>query len=88
MASETKSEKKPTPERYRIPRDAAWANAWKLAAGVGVLGLAMSGAAWSSDPHRFAFSWLFAFVAVLAVALECLFFVIIQHMAGASWSVS
>jgi hypothetical protein len=88
MASETKSEKKAPPERYRIPRDASWANAWKLAGGVGVLGLAMSGAAWSSDPHRFAFSWLFAFMAVLAIALGCLFFVIVQHMSGASWSVS
>jgi hypothetical protein len=88
MASESKSEKKAAPERYRIPRDGSWANAWKLAAGVGALGLVMCGAAWSGDPHRFAFSWLFAFMAVLAIALGCLFFVIVQHMAGASWSVS
>ncbi|MBX7190880.1 MAG: hypothetical protein K1X94_02425 [Sandaracinaceae bacterium] len=88
MASETKSEKKAAPERYRIPREAAWANAWKLAAGMGVVGLALAGVAWSGDPHRFAFSWLFAFMTVLAIALGCLFFVIIQHMAGASWSVS
>ena len=88
MATDTKSSKAPSPDRYRIPRDAGWANAWKLAAGVGALGIAMSGMAWSSDPHRFAFSWLFAFMAVLAVALGSLFFVIVQHMAGASWSVS
>jgi hypothetical protein len=87
MGSESKSEKK-GPERYRIPREAGWSNAWKVAGGVGALGLAMSGAAWSGDPHRFAFSWLFAFMAVLAVGLGCLFFVIVQHMAGASWSVS
>lgn len=90
MASVSKStdEKKVSPERYRIPREAGWANAWKLAAGVGVLGIAMSAMAWSSDPHRFAFSWLFAFMAVLAIALGSLFFVIVQHMSGASWSVS
>ncbi len=89
MASESKkaSDGKKA-ESYRIPREAGWANAWKLALGVGVLGLAMSAAAYSSDPHRFAFSWLFAFMTVLAVALGCLFFVIVQHMSGASWSVS
>lgn len=87
MASETKGAKV-SQDRYRIPREAGWANAWKLAAGVGTLGVAASAMAWSSDPHRFAFSWLFAFITVLAVGLGSLFFVIVQHMSGASWSVS
>ncbi len=88
MSSENKPEKKSSPDRYRIPRGAGWANAWKLAAAAGALGAALSAVAWSSDPHRFAFSWLFAFMTVLAIALGNLFFVIIQHMSGASWSVS
>ncbi len=87
MASQTES-KKASPERYRIPREAGWANAWKFAAGLGGLGLVMSGLAYSSDPHRFAFSWLFAFMAFLAIALGCMFYVIVQHLTGASWSVS
>jgi hypothetical protein len=87
MASQSES-KKASPERYRIPREAGWANAWKLAAGLGGLGVVLSGVAYSSDPHRFAFSWLFAFMAFLAIALGCLFYVIIQHLSGASWSVS
>jgi hypothetical protein len=87
MATQSES-KKASPERYRIPREAAWANAWKLAAGMGVLGVALSAVAYSGDPHRFAFSWLFAFIAFLAIALGCMFFVIVQHLSGASWSVS
>lgn len=87
MASQSES-KKASPERYRIPREAGWSNAWKLAAGMGGLGLILSGVAYSGDPHRFAFSWLFAFMTFLAVALGCLFFVIVQHLSGASWSVS
>jgi hypothetical protein len=87
MASQSES-KKASPERYRIPREAGWANAWKLAAGMGGLGVVLSGVAYSGDPHRFAFSWLFAFMAFLAIALGCMFFVIVQHLSGASWSVS
>lgn len=88
MSSENKAEKKANPDSYRIPRGSGWANAWKLAAAVGAFGVVLSAVAWANDPHRFAFSWLFAFITVLAVALGSLFFVIIQHMSGASWSVS
>ena len=85
MAKETHTQ---SPDRYRIPRGVGWANAWKVAAGLGGLGLATSAAGYAADPHRFAFSWLYAFLAVLAIALGCLFFVIIQHMSGAGWSVT
>ena len=85
MAKETQTQ---SPDRYRIPRGVGWANAWKIAGGLGVLGLVMSAAGYSADPHRFAFSWLYAFMAVLAIALGSLFYVIIQHMAGAGWSVT
>lgn len=85
MANDTQTQ---SPDRYRIPRGVGWANAWKVAAGLGGLGLVMSAAGYSADPHRFAFSWLYAFMAFLAIALGCLFFVIIQHMSGAGWSVT
>lgn len=88
MASDKGSQGEPTKTvGYRIPRESPWANAWKPALGLGVLGVMLSVAAHASDPRRFAFSWLFAFMTVLAVGLGCLFFVIVQHMSGASWSV-
>lgn len=76
--------KKPT---YRIPAEGPWANAWKIAmvfAAVGGAGCALGA---MSDPHRFAFSWLFAFMCFLAIGLGGLFFVIAQHLTGAGWGV-
>lgn len=66
----------------------SWAGAWKIAAAIGVLGLLASGAGYASDPRRFAFSWMFAFISVLTVALGALFFVIVQHLTVAGWSVT
>lgn len=80
-----KGAKKPT---YRIPSDGPWANAWKMAAVFGVIGLVASLFGMLSDPHRFAFSWLFAFMTFLAVGLGGLFFVIGQHLTGAGWGVT
>lgn len=66
----------------------SWAGAWKVFAGIGVLGLVGAGVGYMSDPRRFAFSWLFAFFTVLMVALGALFFVLIQHLTSAGWSVT
>lgn len=82
---EVATKKKPT---YRIPADGPWANAWKIAAVVGVVGAAGCAFGAMSDPHRFAFSWLFAFMTFLAVGLGGLFFVLGQHLTGAGWGVS
>lgn len=76
---------KPT---YRLPADGPWANAWKLSAALGGLGLVASIVGWTSDPHRFAFSWLFAVMTFLAIALGGLFFVLGQHLTGAGWGVT
>ena len=73
---------------YMLSEGNTWANAWKLAAGVGALGLALSVAGAMSDPRRFAFSYLFAFVAVLTPALGTLFFVLQQHLTSSGWSVT
>jgi hypothetical protein len=76
---------KPT---YRIPRDGGWASAWKLTAAIGVVGALGSILAANEDPHRFAFSWLFAFMAFLAIALGSLFYVLTHHLTGAGWGVT
>lgn len=65
-----------------------WAGAWKVFAGIGALGLAGAAFGYVSDPKRFAFSWLFAFVTSLSVALGCIFFVLIQRLTSAGWSVT
>ncbi len=65
-----------------------WAGAWKIFAGIGVLGLAGAGLGYTQDARRFAFSWMFAFVTVLAVALGMIFFVLMQRLTSAGWSVT
>jgi hypothetical protein len=75
-------------ERYRLPRDGGWARAWQYAAVLGGVGVVGSLIAWNAQPERFAFSWLFAFMTFLAIGLGSLFIVIVQHLAGAGWSVT
>ncbi|HRG94934.1 MAG TPA: hypothetical protein PLR99_01725 [Polyangiaceae bacterium] len=65
-----------------------WANAWKIAAGVGGVGLLVSLSGLAIDPKRFAFSYLFAFVAFLLVGLGSVFFILINRMTSAGWSVT
>jgi hypothetical protein len=65
-----------------------WAGAWKVFAGLGALGVAGAGFGYTVDPRRFAFSWLFAFVTCLAIALGSIFFVLIQRLTSAGWSVT
>jgi hypothetical protein len=73
---------------YRIPADNLWANAWKIAAVLAVVGAAGAFVGASSDPNRFAFSYLFAFFAGLTVALGSVFFVILQFLTIGGWSIS
>lgn len=75
-------------EQYRVPAGTGWANGWKIAAAFGGIGILGSVLAASSDPRRFAFAWLFAFMAGLAIGLGALFFVIIQQLTKAGWSVT
>jgi hypothetical protein len=65
-----------------------WDGAWKIAAGVGVLGLAGAGAGFASDAKRFAFAYLFAFFVFLTIAIGATFFVLLQHLTNAGWSVT
>lgn len=79
-----------TPSRnpVMIPADNPWASRWKITAGMAAVGLVLALFGVVVDPHRFAFSWLFAFSAVMTMALGATFFVLIQHLTGAHWSVT
>ncbi|MDG1899873.1 MAG: hypothetical protein P8I74_08425, partial [Phycisphaerales bacterium] len=58
----------------------------------GVLGLAGLGVSFGlkgiAGNDAFMKSWLFAFLAVLAICLGALFFTILQHLVKAGWSVA
>ncbi len=82
-------EKAPLASReYHVPGSSSWASAWKVAAGVGGLGVACGIAGYVIDPRRFAFAYLMGFLTVLTMALGSTFFVLIQHLTGAGWSVT
>ena len=71
-----------------IPKDHPWAHAWKIPAVCAVLGTALAAFGWYVDAHRFAFSWLFAFVTFLTLGVGAIFFIAIQFLTVASWSVT
>ena len=73
---------------YHVPDGSPWARAWKLAAGVGGLGVACAVAGYAVDPRRFAFAYLMGFLTVLTMVLGSTFFVLLQHLTGAGWSVT
>ena len=73
---------------YRVKPDSGLAGAWKIAIGVGVIGLVAAGFGYTQDPTRFAFSYLFAFFLFLTIGLGGLFFVLIQYLTKAGWSVT
>jgi hypothetical protein len=75
-------------KEFHIQAGSFWDSAWKYAAIVGAVGVVGSAVGAMSDVKRFAFSWLFAFFVFLTVALGGMFFVVIQHLTSASWSVS
>ena len=75
-------------QQFRIPQDSLWAQAWKVAAALSLVGIIASLLGFISDPKRFAFSYLFAFIVVVSIALGSLFFVLIQHLSAAGWSAS
>jgi hypothetical protein len=82
-------EKEPPPSgEYRITDESPWAQAWKVAAGVGALGAVCGVVGYSIDHRRFAFAYLMGFLTVLTMALGSTFFVLLQHLTSAGWSVT
>src|SRR5688572_28982571 len=55
---------------------------------VTVLGLILAGVGYVTDHHRFAFSYLTGFAWVTTIGLGALFFILIQHLTKAGWSVA
>ncbi len=86
-ASEKPLAKKPAADLYRIPRESGWARAAQYCGVLGLVGGVLSAVAWNSDPHRFAFSWLFAILVFLAISLGSLFLAVVQHITMARWGV-
>lgn len=72
---------------FRI-KEGGWASAWKISAVFAVIGLIGAGAGFAVAPHRFAFSYLFAFIVAVTLGLGAIFFVLIQHLSTAGWSVT
>jgi hypothetical protein len=77
-----------TANAYRLPADSSWAGAWKVSAAVGLVGVLGAAFIAFTDPRRFAFSYLFAYVAFLTVALGGVFFGLIQYLTSSGWSVT
>ncbi len=60
----------------------------KLALGVGVLGLAASAWAWSSEPTEFARMWLIAFLYWIALPLGSLALSMLHYLTGGAWGLA
>jgi hypothetical protein len=73
---------------FKIPQGSVWDNAWKMSGVVAVIGIAVAAAGFVLQADRFAFSYLMGFVTVMTLWLGSVFFVLIQHLTGAGWSVS
>ncbi|WP_394822694.1 hypothetical protein [Pendulispora albinea] len=73
---------------HRIPSGSSWDGAWKIAAAVGAVGLLLSAFGYAGNGKRFAFSYLFGFEVILTVALGSIFFVLMQHLTSAGWSIT
>ena len=58
-----------------------------IGAGVGAIGLVAAFVLRSGDPKQFAFSWLFAFLFFLSLALGALYFVLIHFATQAGWGI-
>lgn len=83
MSSTPKMKK---PEK-RVFDEATGKKIMNAAIGLLVVGLLLGAAAWKTDPERFAFSYLTGFAYVATIGLGALFFIIIQHLTKAGWSV-
>jgi hypothetical protein len=75
------------PEQIRLPQSSGWRRLPAIAGVVGVGGLAAAFAMKGGHEKQFYFSYLTAYMYVLAIALGGLFFTLVQHAVRAGWSV-
>jgi hypothetical protein len=69
---------------YRITESG---NFGKIALVIGIVGLALSAVGFMFDSTHFYFSYLVAFVFWVTLALGGLFFLMVNHLTGAKWSI-
>jgi hypothetical protein len=75
------------PEQVTIPRGHGLSRIPWIGAAVGGIGLVLCLALRSGNPKQFAFSWLFAFLFFLSLALGALYFVLIHYATQAGWGI-
>lgn len=77
-------------DKIRIPEGHVLRKAPTIAFAVSAVGLiaCLALSMMGGDARQFYFSWLVAFMFFLSIALGALFFVLIQHVVRAGWSVS
>ncbi len=78
----------PAARSFRIPAGTMWDNAWKMSAAVAAVGIAVAIAGAFLQSDRFPYSYLYGFITVLTFWLGSIFFILIQHLTAAGWSVS
>lgn len=61
--------------------------AWLLPIGLGTAALVVSAVGWATEAQQFFFSYLVGWIFCVSLALGGLFFVLIQHLTQARWSV-
>jgi len=75
-------------QSFVLDPQSSWANAWKLAAAVAVFGIIGSAFAAFTDHERFAFSYLYAYIAFLTIPVGGVFFGLLQYLTSSGWSVT
>jgi hypothetical protein len=75
-------------QTFLLDPKSSWANAHKVAGAIGAIGILAAGAAFFIDHERFAFSYMFAYVSFLTIALGGVFFGLIQWLTSSGWSVT
>ena len=89
MSTPKKQSKGTAEERdYRLPEKSPWRGAWRIVGAIGLIGVAAGFAGYNADKERFAFSYLFAFVVPLTVALGALFFTLVLYVTKANWGIT
>jgi hypothetical protein len=80
-------EPEPRPDGTLLPQDQV--NSLKLVSTISLgIGAALAVLAFLVDSHRFAYSYLVGFLFTTTIGLGALFFVVLQHLTRAGWSVA
>src|SRR4029079_17784908 len=81
----TESTEAMTDSTYAVPAGAAGIQ--RLAAGVGVVGLALCGVGFRSSPEQSYRAWLVAFLFWWGVSLGSMAWMMVHHLSGGQWGV-